>query len=200
LLSQVVINLDNQVLDRQSSKSPELSFRNSSARITDSLSALSSIVKVLTTFFTTKLADKPSLVSCTSALTHLTQSASFGTLEGLEVTRGYALLSSPSSSLSLASPSSHSLAIPRFHSVFDSINLKSHSQSIRHTVYVLLDSLMTHSRPALLRMKQEFVKGYCSLVEGEKDPRNLMISFGLIRVMLLEFEVEGVVEVSLIFP
>ena len=200
MLSQVVINLDNQVLDRQSSKSPETSFRNSLHGIADSLSALSSIVKVLTTFFTTKLADKPSLVSCTSALTHLTQSASFGTLEGLEVTRGYALLSSPSSSLSLASPSSHSLAIPRFHSVFDSINLKSHSQSIRHTVYVLLDSLMTHSRPALLRMKQEFVKGYCSLVEGEKDPRNLMISFGLIRVMLLEFEVEGVVEVSLIFP
>ena len=35
------------------------------------------------------------------------------------------------------------------------------------------------------------------MVEGEKDPRNLMISFGLIRVMLLEFEVEGVVEVRL---
>lgn len=81
------------------------------------------------------------------------------------------------------------------YSIFQSINLKAHSQSIRHTVYVLLDSLMTHSRPALLRMKQEFVRGYCQLVEGEKDPRNLMISFGLIRVMLLEFEVEGVVEV-----
>lgn len=70
------------------------------------------------------------------------------------------------------------------------MNLKSHPQAIRHSVYVLLDHLMSHARPALKRLGHDFISGYCSLVEGEKDPRNLMISFNLVKVILLEFDVE----------
>lgn len=54
---------------------------------------------------------------------------------------------------------------------------------------------MTHSRPALKRLGNDFIRGYCALVEGEKDPRNLMISFSVIRVMLLEFDIVRHVEV-----
>ncbi|GAA5990089.1 hypothetical protein JCM10908_005818 [Rhodotorula pacifica] len=118
------------------------------------------MTKTLTTFFVDKLSEKASLVPCATALTELVKAPTFGTGEGMEVARG----------------------------ILSSVNLKSHPQAIRHSVYVLLDHLMTHARPALQRLGSDFISGYCSLVEGEKDPRNLMISFSLVKVVLLEFD------------
>jgi len=34
----------------------------------------------------------------------------------------------------------------------------------------------------------EFVSGYIKLAEGEKDPRNLILAFGIGRVILIEFD------------
>jgi DNA repair/transcription protein MET18/MMS19 len=55
---------------------------------------------------------------------------------------------------------------------------------------------MSRSRPALKRLGKEFISGYCEMVEGEKDPRNLMLSFSIVRVVLLEFEIADNVDVS----
>ena len=55
---------------------------------------------------------------------------------------------------------------------------------------------MSRSRPALKRLGKEFTKGYCEMAEGEKDPRNLMMSFGIIRVILVEFDLDDCVDVS----
>jgi len=55
---------------------------------------------------------------------------------------------------------------------------------------------MSRSRPALVRLGKEFIKGYCALVEGEKDPRNLMLSFGIIHVIVIEFDLTDCVEVG----
>lgn len=56
---------------------------------------------------------------------------------------------------------------------------------------------MGRCRPSLLRLGADFISGYCSLVEGEKDPRNLMVSFGVVRVILLEFDIVKNVEVRI---
>ena len=44
-------------------------------------------------------------------------------------------------------------------------------------------------------MGKRFVTGYVGLAEGEKDPRNLVISFAIVRVILIEFEVSSQIEV-----
>ena len=74
--------------------------------------------------------------------------------------------------------------------------MTSYPQSTRFLVYTLLDSLMSRCRPALKRLGKEFVTGYCALVEGEKDPRNLMLSFSMARVILVEFDIKDTVTVS----
>ncbi|GAA5979071.1 hypothetical protein JCM5350_007056 [Sporobolomyces pararoseus] len=137
LLSSVVLKMDQTLLDRQTTK-------------------------VLTTFFTSKLSDTPSLTSCATALSQLTKCTNFGIGEGTEVVKG----------------------------IFETINLKSYSQSNRYQIYLLFDSLMENSRPSLKRLGKTFIQNYCQLVEGEKDPRNLMISFSLVRIILLEFNLE----------
>lgn len=37
-------------------------------------------------------------------------------------------------------------------------------------------------------MGETFLRGYCRLAEGEKDPRNLKLAFAIDRVLLIEFE------------
>ncbi|KDE05608.1 hypothetical protein MVLG_03980 [Microbotryum lychnidis-dioicae p1A1 Lamole] len=120
----------------------------------------------LTTFFADKLSDKPLLLSCASALAALTESPTFGTGEGVQVARA----------------------------LFASIDLQTYPQASRFVVYQLVDALMSRSRPALKRLGREFIKGYSQMVEGEKDPRNLMLSFNLIKVILLEFDLTGSIE------
>lgn len=45
-------------------------------------------------------------------------------------------------------------------------------------------------------MGKDFLTGYCQLVTGEKDPRNLRLAFSIERVMLMEFDISENVEVS----
>lgn len=49
---------------------------------------------------------------------------------------------------------------------------------------------------ALIGMGSEFLSGYIVLAEGEKDPRNLLLSFAIARVLLIEFDVSRHVEVG----
>ena len=49
---------------------------------------------------------------------------------------------------------------------------------------------------ALKEMGKAFVKGYMELVSGEKDPRNLMIIFSNIKVILVEFDIVELTDVS----
>lgn len=51
---------------------------------------------------------------------------------------------------------------------------------------------------ALRSMGGKFVTGLVDLVGGEKDPRNLMIVFSVVKVVLVEFDIVAHVEVSLI--
>ena len=45
-------------------------------------------------------------------------------------------------------------------------------------------------------MGQDFLNSYIKTVDGEKDPRNLMMLFVMDRVILLEFDVEPLIEVG----
>jgi hypothetical protein len=46
----------------------------------------------------------------------------------------------------------------------------------------------------LVKWGTPFLKGYCNLAEGEKDPRNLKLAFSIARVILLEFDIQECVE------
>lgn len=51
---------------------------------------------------------------------------------------------------------------------------------------------------ALKKLGDTFIDGFLELVEGEKDPRNLMIVFSLLKVIIIEFDTERYTEVP--FP
>ena len=44
-------------------------------------------------------------------------------------------------------------------------------------------------------MGDDFIVGFTDLVSGEKDPRNLMIVFSMIKVVIVEWDIVRQVEV-----
>lgn len=49
----------------------------------------------------------------------------------------------------------------------------------------------------LKAMNDDFINSYVKLADGEKDPRNLIITFAIDRVLLIEFDVTKHYEVRL---
>lgn len=54
-----------------------------------------------------------------------------------------------------------------------------------------MDSLLSRHMNALKALGKDFLKGYIELVEGEKDPRNLVYIFAMDRVLLIEWEMDS---------
>ncbi|RMZ86901.1 hypothetical protein DV736_g5870, partial [Chaetothyriales sp. CBS 134916] len=74
-------------------------------------------------------------------------------------------------------------------------DLQSHKQTERYTVLELLNSLMQKHRKALKDMGDQSLAGIAALVNGEKDPRNLMLVFSMLRVLIVEWDISRHVEV-----
>ncbi|ORX37979.1 Dos2-interacting transcription regulator of RNA-Pol-II-domain-containing protein [Kockovaella imperatae] len=85
-------------------------------------------------------------------------------------------------------------AITVYKAISEQLNMKAYVQAVRHAVYSVLDSLIALHRKALKNLGAEFLENYVKLVDGEKDPRNLMMLFAMDRVILLEFDVEPMIE------
>ncbi|PWY89274.1 ARM repeat-containing protein [Aspergillus heteromorphus CBS 117.55] len=73
--------------------------------------------------------------------------------------------------------------------------LQSRSQSQRFQVYTLLNELMINHRAALHDMGDHSLVGIVDLMTGEKDPRNLMLVFSILKVVMMEWDVSNHAEV-----
>lgn len=68
-------------------------------------------------------------------------------------------------------------------------------QSERYQVYLLLNELLSYHRTALLEMGNTSLLGYVKVVGGEKDPRNLMLIFSMLRVLMIEWDISQHIDV-----
>ncbi|POW16262.1 hypothetical protein PSTT_01443, partial [Puccinia striiformis] len=91
-------------------------------------------------------------------------------------------------SLSRAESFSTEHAIKCCDALFQNLSIRDLDQPKRLTVLMLMDNLLAYHRETLKNMGSHFLSGYCALVEGEKDPRNLVVAFRLAKVILTEFD------------
>ncbi|KAJ5781146.1 hypothetical protein N7457_006306 [Penicillium paradoxum] len=73
-------------------------------------------------------------------------------------------------------------------------DLQSRSQTQRFHVYQLLNELMSSHRGALRDMGDISLLGVVDIMTGEKDPRNLMIVFSILKVIMVEWDISNHVE------
>jgi DNA repair/transcription protein MET18/MMS19 len=77
---------------------------------------------------------------------------------------------------------------------FQDLQLRPQAQRLQ--ILELLNDLMSHHRPALEDMGDESIIGITDLVSGEKDPRNLMIVFSVLKVVMIEWDIAAHAEVQ----
>ena len=141
--------------------------------------SLTLVAQTLTRFYLSKLDDFDSLSPALSALIVLSKQSTFDDEAATEVHKGYVIMGSLADA-----------------SICDNVNMKAHVQAIRHLVYQVFDSLLALHRPVFKSMGSDFLNSFTKMVDGEKDPRNLMLLFSLEKVILLEFDVKEHIEVS----
>lgn len=119
-------------------------------------------VTVMTQFFCDRLSDDVCLSDSLSALTSISKMSRFAEADAQNAA---------GSVLSI------------------STDARQFPQRTRFQIYTLLESLMARKRNALKDPKLNFVSGFSKLMDGEKDPRILMLAFSIMKVVLEEFDI-----------
>ncbi|KAJ9615224.1 hypothetical protein H2200_001298 [Cladophialophora chaetospira] len=68
-------------------------------------------------------------------------------------------------------------------------DFQSRNQAGRYRILQLVNELLDRHRKAVREMKDESLVGITDLVAGEKDPRNLMLIFSMLRVLMVEWDI-----------
>ncbi|KAG0281713.1 hypothetical protein BGZ95_000053 [Linnemannia exigua] len=74
------------------------------------------------------------------------------------------------------------------------VNVQTYQQTARHYVFLFFESVIKRYSQNLKSMSSDFVFGFIQCLDGEKDPRNLMLAFTLIKSIIQEFDIAQHVE------
>jgi DNA repair/transcription protein MET18/MMS19 len=73
-------------------------------------------------------------------------------------------------------------------------DLQRQPASARLQLYRLIDTLLSKHRSSLRNTGDDFIEGYIMLSSMEKDPRNLMINFSILQVIIAEWDISTKVD------
>lgn len=81
------------------------------------------------------------------------------------------------------------------HRIFQNVKVQQFPQGARHSSFMLFANLIDKQASALKLINNEFVYGFTQIVDGEKDPRNLMAAFQIMTSIIDNFDISAHVEV-----
>ncbi|KAE8590634.1 hypothetical protein XENTR_v10018135 [Xenopus tropicalis] len=73
------------------------------------------------------------------------------------------------------------LAVSVLKSVFQEVHVQSLMQIDRHTVYMIITNFMKTREEELKSLGADFTYGFIQVMDGEKDPRNLLVAFHIVQ-------------------
>ncbi|XP_023290256.1 MMS19 nucleotide excision repair protein homolog isoform X2 [Orussus abietinus] len=78
--------------------------------------------------------------------------------------------------------------------LFQHVQCQSQIKQDRRNVYLLFKTLIQKRGDSLKAMGTEFIYGFISFIDGERDPRNLMLLFNIIPIFAKEFPIGQLTE------
>ncbi|EMP27912.1 MMS19 nucleotide excision repair protein like protein [Chelonia mydas] len=83
------------------------------------------------------------------------------------------------------------LAVSVLKAIFQEVHVQSLPQLDRHTVYSIITNFMRTREEELKGLGADFTFGFIQVMDGEKDPRNLLVAFQIVRDLILKDYVLG---------
>ncbi|NWU74696.1 MMS19 protein, partial [Onychorhynchus coronatus] len=83
--------------------------------------------------------------------------------------------------LSMCEVLSPGLAVSVLKAIFQEVHVQSLLQLGRHTVYSIITNFMSTREEELKGLGADFTFGFIQVMDGEKDPRNLLVAFQIVR-------------------
>ncbi|KAJ3050197.1 mms19 nucleotide excision repair [Rhizophlyctis rosea] len=68
--------------------------------------------------------------------------------------------------------------------IFTELAIQTFQQTVRHSFFRIIDLLLESYLPAVKSLGSDFVSGYIQAMDGEKDPRNLLLAFRIVKAMV----------------
>ncbi|KAJ1140987.1 hypothetical protein NDU88_007324 [Pleurodeles waltl] len=88
--------------------------------------------------------------------------------------------------LSLCEALPKGLAVSVLKAIFQEVHVQSLMQMDRHTVYVIITNFMQSREDELKSLGVDFTFGFIQVMDGEKDPRNLLVAFQIARDLVVK--------------
>lgn len=88
--------------------------------------------------------------------------------------------------LSLCEVLAPGLAVSVLKAIFQEVHVQSLLQQDRYTVYSIITNFMASREEELKGLGADFTFGFIQVMDGEKDPRNLMVAFQIVRDLILK--------------
>ncbi|KTW26823.1 uncharacterized protein T551_03285 [Pneumocystis jirovecii RU7] len=73
--------------------------------------------------------------------------------------------------------------------LFKKFNPENNIQSNRYIVFQIMDELIKKHKEILKKMGSEFIEGFIKIIGREKDPRNLILIFSIMNIVISEFNI-----------
>ncbi|KFV04042.1 MMS19 nucleotide excision repair protein, partial [Pterocles gutturalis] len=86
--------------------------------------------------------------------------------------------------LSMCEVLSPGLAVSVLKAIFQEVHVQSLMQLDRHTVYSIITNFMGTREEELKGLGADFTFGFIQVMDGEKDPRNLLVAFQIVRDLI----------------
>ncbi|NXY49739.1 MMS19 protein, partial [Ceuthmochares aereus] len=86
--------------------------------------------------------------------------------------------------LSMCKVLSPGLAVSVLKAIFQEVHVQSLLQLDRHTVYSIINNFMGTREEELKGLGADFTFGFIQVMDGEKDPRNLLVAFQIVRDLI----------------
>ncbi|NXJ27471.1 MMS19 protein, partial [Dicrurus megarhynchus] len=86
--------------------------------------------------------------------------------------------------LSMCEVLSPGLAVSVLKAIFREVHVQSLMQLDRHTVYSIITNFMSTREEELKGLGADFTFGFIQVMDGEKDPRNLLVAFQIVRDLI----------------
>nr|XP_033796667.1 MMS19 nucleotide excision repair protein homolog isoform X2 [Geotrypetes seraphini] len=88
--------------------------------------------------------------------------------------------------LSMCETLPQGLAVSILKAIFQEVHVQSLMQVDRHIVYTIITNFMRTREEELKSLAADFTFGFIQVMDGEKDPRNLLVAFQIVRDIIVK--------------